>query len=491
MKTNYLAFDLGAESGRTILGVLDNRRLTIRELTRFPGGKLRIHGHDHWNVFRLFEEMKKGMQVCATEVTSNMESISVDAWGLDFALLDCEGEFLGLPYTHRDPLRTNGTMEELIRRISKERLYQLTGTQMMPVNSIYQLVAMKRDKFSVLNIVRDLLFIPDIFNYFFTGKKISEFSYATTSQLYNPLKEDWEDELFEILGISKGIMQAIVQPGTIISVLGREISEETGLEQLPVIACASHDTGSAVAAAPAEGNDWAYISSGTWSLMGIENQEPIMSKEAMKFNFTNEGGVEGTFRFLKNIMGLWLLQQCRESWAKDHMYTYNELTQIAASAASFRSIIDPDDISFLNPPDMADAICRFCEKTTQRIPETHAQITRCVLESLALKYRFVLDQIRQVSSYPINRIHIIGGGAKNELLCRFTANASGIPVIAGPTEATAIGNIMVQALAMGHVASLSEIREIIRDSFNPVTYYPDSVREWENAYERFQSIVCI
>ncbi|NIR51474.1 rhamnulokinase [candidate division KSB1 bacterium] len=486
--SHFVAFDLGAESGRTMLGTLADQRLSIKEVSRFPNGMINILGHLHWDIFRLFEEMKQGLQQCASELQGRPESLSVDTWGVDFALLAEDGTFLGLPFAYRDA-RTEGMMAEFHKLVPREKLYEMTGIQMLPFNSIYQLYAMSKANSSALQAAHDILFMPDAFNYLLTGNMSSEFTFATTSQLYNPTKGDWEDTLLEALGISRAKLQNIVAPGTTLGTLHESVTNDTGLEPIPVIACASHDTGSAVAAVPATGKDWAYLSSGTWSLMGVEMTHPVLTEQAMSFNFTNEGGVEGTFRFLKNIMGLWLVQQCKKSWDQDTPISYEELTRLAETAPPFRSMIDPDAPSFLNPPDMPEAMRLFCDKTGQGAPESHGEIVRCALESLALKYRVVLEQLRQIYPHEIKTIHVIGGGAKNELLCQFTANATGLPVVTGPTEATAIGNIMVQALAMGYVNSHAEIRQVIRNSFELNSYEPRESESWERAYGGFTDML--
>jgi rhamnulokinase len=485
---SFLAFDLGAESGRAMLGQLQDGRLRTEELARFPNGMLSIRGHLHWNIFRLFEEMKRVMETCSSGMGAHPASIAVDTWGVDFALLARDGSILGLPFAYRDA-RTDGAMEEFFEIIPRERVYRLTGIQFLQLNTLFQLYVMKRDNSPLLEVASDLLFIPDVLNYLLTGEKKTEFSFATTSQLYNPLKKGWDDELFDALRIPKSIMQEIVLPTTVIGKLDTSICRETGLDQTPVIAVASHDTGSAVAAVPAEGERWAYISSGTWSLMGIETNRPLISDQALELNFTNEGGVEGTFRFLKNISGLWPLQQCRKAWEKERAYSYGELIRTSGSAPPFKAAIDPDSAEFLNPPDMPEAIRQFCERTSQTVPASPAEFVRCILESLALKYRLVLDQLRRICPHPIERIHVIGGGARNDVLCQFTANSTGLPVTAGPIEATAVGNIMVQALAMGYVASLAEMRDVIRQSFELVRYEPQHAAEWDAAYERFRNLV--
>jgi len=483
----FLAFDLGAESGRAILGSLQGGHLSVTQLQRFANQMVNLRGHLHWNLAQIFQEVKAGMGLCAAEFAAAPDGIAVDTWGVDFGLLGPDGSLLGLPYCYRDA-RTEGAMEQFFQRVPRRRLYELTGIQFLPFNSLFQLFAMVRDNSPLLQIASDLLFMPDLFDYLLTGERKTEFTFATTSQLYNPVKGDWEDELFQALGVPRGIMQQIVPPGTVIGRLSKQICEETGLQETPVIATASHDTAAAVAAAPGEGKDWAYISSGTWSLMGVESPTPVIGEESLELNFTNEGGVGGTFRVLKNIAGLWLVRQCRKAWESQRGYSYEELTSMASGAPPFRAVIEPDHGAFLNPPDMPEAIRRFCQRTKQPAPETPAQFVRCILESLALKYRMVLDQLRQIYEEPINRIHIVGGGARNDLLCQFTANAADLPVIAGPAEATAIGNLLTQALGLGYVESLVEIREIVRRSFPLKRYEPEQTAEWQAAYSRFQEL---
>lgn len=482
MIEHYLAFDLGAESGRAVLGRLDDTgRLQISHLHRFPNRMINVIGNLHWDVLGLYGEMLEAMRICTTNHTSSPMSIGVDTWGVDFALLDAEGNLIGAPFAYRDR-RTHGAMEEFLSKISRERLYQLTGIQLLPNNTVFQLYSMVRDKSPQLEIASDLLFMPDLFNYFLTGIKKSEFTIATTSQLYNPRIGYWESEIFEQLAVPKGIMQEIVQPGTIIGELTENISAQTGLKKIPVVAVASHDTGSAVAAIPTSGENFAYISSGTWSLMGIESQGPIIDK---KYNLANEGGVCGTFRVLKNINGLWLLQACRKKWANTREYSYIELTQMAESAIPFRAIIDPERSEFLNPADMPLAIKRFCRVTGQPVPQGIGQFVRVILESLALAYRHTLEQLTEISGKDIEKIHIVGGGAQNYLLCQFTADATGLPVYAGPIEATAIGNILVQAMAFGRILSLEELREVVRHSFSLNLYEPQHALDWDEAYGRF------
>ncbi len=484
---SFLAFDLGASGGRSILGTLDQGRLSIREVNRFPNEMVELAGHLHWNIAQLYQEMKQGMEACAGDLQVRPESLAVDTWGVDFGLVAADGSLLGLPYSYRDP-RTQGAPEELFQRVPRRRLYELTGIQMMPINSLFQLYVMARDRSPLLAAADALLLIPDLLSYLLTGKRVTEFTIATTSQLYNPVKGGWEAELFTALGVPQALMQEVVPPGTVIGELRPTICQETGLPPVPVIATASHDTGAAVAAAPGEGTDWAYISSGTWSLVGFESDRPVITQQALDFNLTNEGGVGNTFRVLKNVTGLWLVQECRRAWTRERVYSYEELAGMAASGRPFRALIDPDHAGFLNPGDMPEAICHYCEATGQSRPETPAEFVRCILEGLALKYRMVLDELRQIHPSPINRVHVIGGGSSNGTLCQFTANASGLPVLAGPSEATAIGNLLVQAMGLGHISSLVELREIVRTSFPLKRYEPKEVGAWDRAYQRFVEV---
>ena len=481
----FLAFDLGAESGRAIFGSLGEERLETREVHRFRNPTATVGGRQRWDIHPLLEEIKRGMKFCVTGAGTYPESIAVDTWGVDFALLDGNGGLLELPRAYRDT--RIDAMEQFFEKVPRERVYMLTGIQTMPFNTLYQLFALKVDEPSLLEAASDLLFMPDLFDYLLTGVKKSEFTFATTSQLYNPLKGDWDDELFEALRVSKRLMQAVVAPGTVIGNLTRDVASETELGIIPVVATASHDTAAAVAAVPAGGEDWAFISSGTWSLVGIETTVPIMTGEAMRLNFTNEGGAGGTFRFLRNVMGLWLLQGCRKAWESKGPRTYDEIIEMAASAQPFAAIIDPDCVDFLNPPDMPEAIRAFCVRTGQEAPDSPGGIARCVLEGLALRYREVLEQLRSASARPINRIHVVGGGSLNRLLCQFTADATGLPVVAGPIEATAVGNIMVQAMALGYVSSLDEIRDVVRRSFEVETYEPGKTGRWDEAYACFKN----
>ncbi len=485
---HFLAFDLGAESGRTILGTLGDEKIATRELTRFPNNPARLSGHLHWNLLSLFEDIKGGLRACAAVARVVPESVAVDTWGVDFGLLAKDGSVLGFPYAYRDD-RTRGLMEKFFKKTPRERVYERTGIQFLPFNSLFQLYAMVRQHSPLLDCAHNLLFMPDLFTYFLSGEKANEFTIASTSQLLDMRSRVWSTELMTALGVPMGILQRVEPPGTVMGKLVPSVAEEVDLPEVRVIATASHDTAAAIAAIPAAGENWAYISSGTWSLMGVETADPIITPEALDANFTNEGGVGETIRFLKNIAGLWLLQQSRKEWAREADLSYADLAAMAAGAKPFRSLVDPDWPEFLNPPSMPDAIRQYCLVSGQPAPAEPADFTRCILESLALKYRFTLDQLRRLTGRRIEMIHVIGGGSRNELLCQFTADATGLPVVAGPAEATAMGNIMVQALGLGYVRSLSEIRSVVRRSVELKMYTPREREDWEGAFARFQELI--
>lgn len=489
MKRCYLlAFDLGAESGRAILGKLDNGKLETKEIARFANTPLRLQGHFHWNIYNLLEEIVGALKSCLVDHGVRPESLAVDTWGVDFGLLARDGSVLGLPFTYRDE-RTRGAMEAFFERVPRQRVYELTGIQFLPFNTLFQLFAMKRDESPLLECASHLLFMPDLFHFLLTGEKASEFTIASTSQLLDPRRKSWNEELLCALDLPPALtMPDILTPGTVIGRLSSDLAEAINLQETLVVAACGHDTAAAVAAVPASGDNWSYISSGTWSLLGVETETPIINADALEANFTNEGGVEGTIRFLKNITGLWLLQQCRKEWSTRSPLSYEEITKLAENAPPFRALLDPDWPGFLNPPSMVEAIQTYCRHTRQPLVHTPAEIARAILESLALKYRWTLDQLAKLTAKKIDKVHIIGGGARNELLCQFTADAAGIRVVAGPSEATALGNISMQALALGYLRSLSEIRDLVRRSVELRTYEPRPSNEWDRAYERYRDI---
>lgn len=484
----FLAFDLGAESGRAILGHISNGRLTMEEVRRFPNTPLHVSGHMHWDIHALLNEMKEAMAACLDRLGRAPSSIGIDTWGVDFGLLDGEGSVLGLPYCYRDP-RTEGAMDGYFKLVPRKDVYESTGIQFLPFNTLFQVYSMVRDRSPLLDSASSLLFMPDLFGYLLTGRKVSESTIASTSQMLDPRTREWRDGLFRAMGLSETMLQEIIEPGTLLGPLSPGNAAETGLGPVPVMAVAGHDTASAVAAVPASGRDWAYISSGTWSLVGVETSRPLISAEAFENNFTNEGGVAGTTRFLKNVTGLWLLQGCRRSWAAaGRQYSYEEMAAAAEESPAFACLIDPDHPLFLNPPDMVEAIRTFCARTGQKAPATPAAFARTIFESLALKYRLVLDDLKRITGRPISTVHVIGGGSKNSLLCRYTAEAAGVPVMAGPAEATSLGNISLQAMALGILKDIEEARTMIADSFRPRRYEPGTGKSWEEALSRFRDI---
>ena len=484
---SFLAFDLGATSGRSILGSLENGRLQMKELTRFPNQILQIGNHFHWNIYSLFEHLKAGL-VAAKAEGVEITSIGIDTWGVDFALIADDGSILGAPYAYRDP-HTVGAPEKYFELVSRERVYDLTGIQVMNFNSLYQLFALTQANNSLLKATKEILFMPDALAYMLTGNKVVEYTIASTSQILNPRTKKFEAELLEKAGVSPLILGEIVMPGHVIGTLKDDLAEESELGKVKVVAVAGHDTGAAVAAVPASNENFAYLSSGTWSLMGIEVKDAIINTETSTLNFTNEGGVEGTTRFLKNITGMWLLEQCLKEWKKEGItYAYEKLVQMADTVPAFQSMVDTDHATFANPPSMTKAIVDYCNVTGQTAPSTHAEFVRCIFESLSLKYKYVLGLLKNLAPFPIEKLHVIGGGSKNPLLNQWTANSIGIPVIAGPSEATAIGNIMIQAKAAGCVDSLQEMRQIIGESVQLDEFIPENTEEWKVAYDKFVKI---
>ncbi len=486
---NYLAYDLGASSGRAVVGQFDGARIALREIHRFSNSGIPVSDSLYWNVLRLFEHMLQGLRRCVQTCGTDLMGIGIDTWGVDFALLDAQDELLSNPHCYRDP-RTQGMIEAAFKRVSREEIFEQTGVQFLEINTLYQLLAMSLQKSPQLLAAQTFLMMPDLFNFWLTGRKVCEFSDATTTQFYDPRRGGWATDLLNRMEIPTAMLPEIVPPGTPLGPLRPAIASDVGLQSAEVIAPACHDTGSAVAAAPMEGPDSLYISCGTWALLGAELAEPAITPAALTHNFTNEGGVCNTFRFLKNITGLWLVQECKRIWARDGRdLSYDDLTRLASEARPLTAFVDPDHADFLSPGDMPARIRAFCQRTGQPAPETEGAIIRCALESLALKCRTVLDQLEDVLEKRMETIHIVGGGTQNTLLCRFTANAAGRPVIAGPVEATALGNILMQALARGQVGSLAEIREIVRNSTDLITYEPGETEAWGEAYERFLKIL--
>ncbi len=482
----YLAIDLGAESGRTIAGTFDGERLTLRDLHRFPNVPVQQADGLHWDLPALFTEIKVGIMKAAQQFGDDLVSVGVDTWGVDYGLLDKSGQLMGLPFQYRDP-RTDGIHDGVVERLGSDFLYRQAGVQLMPMDTLYQLLAEPPGRLSEAS---SLLFIPDIINYWLTGVQTIERTFASTSQFYDPRKGDWAYPLLDALELPHHMLRVIQDAGTILGPLLDEVAHETGAQGVQVVLPGTHDTASAVAAVPAGSGSWAFLSSGTWSLLGIETSEPFMNDKAMAFELGNEIGVCGTVRPLKNISGLWLVQQCRATWeAQGSSYSYGDLTQMAESSKSFAAIIDPDDPSFIPPGDGPARIATFCTQTGQVPPSTKGEMVRTILESLALRYRMVLEAIEDIVDHRIDTLHIVGGGGRNTLLNQFTANAIERSVVVGPIEATATGNILMQLMAMGEIDSLAEGREVVRRSFEPTTYEPDDIGRWNEAYQQFREVV--
>lgn len=484
----FLAMDLGAESGRAILASFDGDRISsLEEIHRFSNAPIRVVGGLYWDALRIMGEVKRGLEQ-SVQVEGELASAGVDSWAVDFALLDHEGRLVSNPLHYRDA-RTEGMIERALERMPREEIYGATGIQFIRINTLYQLLSMGGSP--LLEASDRLLLIPDLINYWLTGEAACEFTNATTTQLYNSKSRSWAEDIIEKMHIPLRIFPEVVPPGTLLGHLLPEVAEEVGGGTgLPVICVASHDTASAVIAVPAEAENFAYISSGTWSLVGLETPEPILTQEAMEANFTNEGGFGGTTRFLKNVMGLWLLQECRRSWINEGWdCSYDKLEHLAEETEKFGPLVDPDHPTFLVPGDMPSRIRRFCEATGQRPPNEPGQIARCVFESLALKYERVLLRACEIAGCHIDVIHVVGGGSQNELLCRLTAEATRRVVLAGPTEATALGNVMVQAHARDYVGSLEDIREVVRRSIVVDVYEPGADKDrWAEARDRFAEI---
>jgi len=470
-KKYFLAFDIGATNGRSILGIFDNDHFETKELTRFPNAMMELHGKYYWDIFGLFKSLKEGLKECARQGI-RLTSVGIDTWGVDFGYIGADGTILGLPRAYRDPY-TDGAPEEYFKIVSKEKVYQLTGIQIMNFNSLYQLFRAKQEDFSPLIQADKILFMPDLLSYMLTGEQVCEYTEASTSQLLNPATRQFNASLLEAIDVSPALLHPLTNPGVRIGLLTDTVAEETGVGKVPVIAVAGHDTASAVLAVPAENANFAYLSSGTWSLMGVETETPIMTNESYSKNFTNEGGIEGTTRFLKNITGMWLLEECAKEWEREgRRYSYPEMTAMAIQANTMTSIFNPDDPRLANPASMTGMIATICKENGMTPPTTDAGFIRCIFESLVSRYAEVIGMLSEFVTFPIEKLHIIGGGSQNELINQMTANALGIPVIAGPSEATAIGNCMMQAKAAGLVKDRWEIRRIIAKAFGVKTFVP-------------------
>lgn len=484
--THYLAFDLGAESGRAILGTIGPAGLALEEMHRFPNQPVRLPTGLYWDTLRLFHEIQQGLAAAGRERKLTLAGVGIDTWGVDFGLLGRDGALVDNPRHYRDA-RNNGILERAFQVVSREEIFAHTGLQFMQFNTLFQLYAMKLAASPALETARTLLMMPDLFSYWLTGVARAELSDASTTHFYNPVAKRWATELFQRFGLPEGILPELVPSGTLLGPLLEHVGEAAGLARTPVYATCGHDTASAVAAVPAQANNWCYISSGTWSLMGVELAEPVVNDGALRLNFTNEIGFGGSVRFLKNIAGLWLVQECRRAWALDGQeYAYDELARLAAAAPPLMAVIDPD--AFLEPGRMPEKIAAFCRGTGQNPPAAPGEFCRVILESLALRYRQVLESLEALLGRRLEVIHIVGGGSRNQVLNQFVADATGRLVIAGPAEATAAGNVLVQAIGGGLLGGLEEARQLVRRSF-PLTEVPPNPRaDWDRAYEKFKQV---
>ena len=478
---HFAAIDLGATSGRVILATIAEGNISMEEIYRFPDPIIQMQGHFYWDFPAIFQSVVKGLAKIAERGVA-IESVGIDTWGVDFVMFGKDGAMLRLPYCYRDP-HTVGAPEKFFERMPRKELYGKTGIQIMNFNSVFQFDTLRRNNCSALEAADKILFIPDALAYLLTGEMVTEYTIASTAQMINPRTKEWDLDILAMLDLKPENFGRMTMPGEKIGVLTPELQRLTGLGAIPVIAVAGHDTGSAVAAVPAEDENFAYLSSGTWSLMGIESPEPIISEESFDMNFTNEGGIEGTIRVLKNICGMWLLERCRAEWPE---MDYPTLIAEAEAAEPFRSLINPDEDCFANPESMTTAIADYCRATGQPLPQSIGEYTRCIFESLALRYRQVMTMLSELSPVAINRLYVIGGGAKNNTLNQYTANAIGIPVETGSSESTAIGNVMMQAKWAGVVDSISDMRRMIRESLTDSrSYTPQNAEIWESAYLKY------
>jgi rhamnulokinase len=485
-----VAVDLGAESGRVAVGAFDGTRLAIEEIHRFPNRPVRALGGEYWDVLGLFDAVKQGLARVGATIEGEVATVGCDTWGLDFGFLAADGTLLATPRTYRDP-RTTGMMDWVFRSVPPDRVFAVTGIQFMPINSLYQLAAIHRQSPRLLEAARTLLMIPDLFNYWLTGEAVSERTNASTTQFLDARTGEWARTMLGDLGIPTHFLPGLVAPGTALGPLHPSVQREVGLPTVRAVLPACHDTGSAVVGVPAQTTDFAYISSGTWSLVGVELDHPVLDGAAQAANLSNEGGVEGTFRLLKNVMGLWLLQGCRRAWtSRDGAApAYDDLVREAEAASTGRYLIDPDAPEFLRVDDMPGAISAFLSRTGQGVPQTRGEMVRCVLESLALKYRWVLERLEAAARRRISVVHVVGGGARNALLCQLTADATRRPVTAGPTEATVIGNLGMQLVGARQLGGLADIRTVVRASFPIREFAPDPHDLWEARYAEFVALL--
>jgi rhamnulokinase len=486
----FAAADLGAQSGRVAVGRFDGEQLSVTEVHRFANVPVRTGEVLQWDVLRLYQDVVDGLRAAAREA-GRVDSVAVDSWGVDFGLIDRSGRLLDNPVHYRDGRRARA-MDAVLELVPPRELYERTGIQLMPINTVFELAAMAADGDAALAAADTLLFIPDLLHHWLCGARTSEYTNATTSQCFDSRSGAWATDLLERLGVPSRVLPEVVEPGTRLAPLAREVAEETGLGDTQVVAVATHDTGSAVAAVPFRFDGSVFISSGTWSLVGLEVREPLITDASFAANLTNEGGVEGTFRLLRNVAGLWLVEECRRAWALEGSeYSFDQLIALARAAPAFGSFIEPNEPAFAQPGDMPARVRAFCAHTGQPEPAEPGAVVRCILESLALKHAQTIDVLASVTGVSPREIHVVGGGARNELLCRWTADAAGLPVLAGPEEATLLGNMLVQAMALGEISSLAEGREVISASVVPTPYEPQETSKWQEAKERFAEAVAL
>ena len=487
MTKRVLAFDFGASSGRAIIGCFDGDKITLEEEHRFSNDPVSVGGTVYWDVLRLFYEIKQG--IVKAKIAGGFDSIGIDTWGVDFGLIDSEGKLMENPVHYRDT-RTAGLVEESFKTMPKEKLYGITGIQFMELNTLFQLISLKKYRPWMLERADKMLFMPDLFAYMLTGKMCAEYSIATTSQLIDLETKSWSEEILDAFGIKKSLFAPLVKPGTVLGELSKEICEECGVDPVPVISVCGHDTQSAITSVPCEDGNFAFLSSGTWSLFGTELDKPIVNETSMNINITNEGGFNDSTGFLKNIIGLWLIQESRRQWKREgEEYSYADLEKLALAAEPFKCFIDPDAPEFVPHGNIPERVREFCRRTGQYVPQTVGEVMRCIYESLAMKYRLTFEKLRECTKrdYPV--IHVIGGGTKDGLLCQMTANSCDRTVKAGPIEATVMGNVAVQLMSDGSVENIGQARKIIADSSELKIFEPKDTGDWAKAYEDFLKIV--
>lgn len=486
MTKRVLAFDFGASSGRAIIGCFDGDKITLEEVHRFSNDPVSVGGTVYWDVLRLFYEIKQG--IVKAKIAGGFDSIGIDTWGVDFGLIDSEGKLMENPVHYRDT-RTAGLVEESFKTMPKEKLYGITGIQFMELNTLFQLISLKKNRPWMLERADKMLFMPDLFAYMLTGKMCAEYSIATTSQLIDLETKSWSEEILDAFGIKKSLFAPLVKPGTVLGELSKEICEECGVDPVPVISVCGHDTQSAITSVPCEDGNFAFLSSGTWSLFGTELDKPIVNETSMNINITNEGGFDDSTGFLKNIIGLWLIQESRRQWKREgEEYSYADLEKLALAAEPFKCFIDPDAPEFVPHGNIPERVREFCRRTGQYVPQTVGEVMRCIYESLAMKYRLTFEKLRECTKrdYPV--IHVIGGGTKDGLLCQMTANSCDRTVKAGPIEATVMGNVAVQLMSDGSVENIGQARKIIADSSELKIFEPKDTDKWAGAYEDFLKV---